>query len=178
LVVAGRRSPGLYDPTTGEPVAKLEEFPGCSGVGPILAGRYVIGIGNAGPNYGRGREDEQIVVDCPVVDLADPAHPKVITGRNLLGGLNKPHVRYMEKHTPELYARGWFAALDVETKHGTWGMETIPSQWGYASPTASGNRLFIRSCSHLYCIGDPEVPYDWDPASRPPEIARALGRDK
>ena len=176
VLAASRRSAGLYDLASGKYTAKVDDFCGYSGVGPILAGKYVVGVGPAGPTYGRERDDEQIVVDCPVVDLTDPANPKAIGGRNILGGLNKPHLRYLEKHAADLYAKGWFASLDVQTKHGTWGMEAIPSQWGYAGGAASGNRLFLRSCSHLYCIGDPDVPYDWNPASRPKQITDELAK--
>jgi hypothetical protein len=35
----------------------------------------------------------------------------------------------------------------------------------------AGNRLFLRSVGHLYCIGDPAAPYDWNTASRPKAIA-------
>ncbi len=37
-------------------------------------------------------------------------------------------------------------------------------------PFFSGNRLVIRTHENLYCIGDPKVPYDWNPASRPASI--------
>jgi len=36
--------------------------------------------------------------------------------------------------------------------------------------TPSGNRLFIQSATHLRCIGDPAVNYDWNPQSRPARI--------
>jgi hypothetical protein len=42
------------------------------------------------------------------------------------------------------------------------------------SMTPSGNRLFIQSATHLRCIGDPAVQYDWNPASRPAHITNAL----
>jgi hypothetical protein len=34
--------------------------------------------------------------------------------------------------------------------------------------------LFIRSVSHLYCIGDPNESYNWNPASRPRKISQTL----
>jgi hypothetical protein len=42
------------------------------------------------------------------------------------------------------------------------------------SMTPSGNRLFIQSATHLRCIGDPTVKYDWNPASRADIITRSL----
>jgi len=41
-------------------------------------------------------------------------------------------------------------------------------------PVASGNRVFIQSATHLRCIGDPAVKYDWNPQSRPEAITSAL----
>jgi hypothetical protein len=41
----------------------------------------------------------------------------------------------------------------------------------------SGNRLFMQSTSWMYCIGDPSVPYDWDPDSRPKAIGDMLAAD-
>ena len=38
----------------------------------------------------------------------------------------------------------------------------------------SANRIFIQSATHLYCIGDPEAKYDWNPASRPAGVAATL----
>lgn len=32
-------------------------------------------------------------------------------------------------------------------------------QWGRSSPTAWGNRVFVRSHDALYCIGDPDKPF-------------------
>jgi hypothetical protein len=66
----------------------------------------------------------------------------------------------LEKYMPESY------------KRGMWCRENgIPDHWGFGSPFAQGNRIFIRSCSHLYCIGDPKVPYHWNPSSRSAEVA-------
>ena len=37
----------------------------------------------------------------------------------------------------------------------------VPPHFGQAQGLfAQGNRLFLRSCSHLYCIGDPKAQYD------------------
>jgi len=44
------------------------------------------------------------------------------------------------------------------------------------SPTYSGNRIFARSYGYLWCIGDPKIPYDWNPASRPKDVAASLAK--
>jgi hypothetical protein len=120
----------------------------------IVAGRYLITANNT-DGYGRLREDGLLVVPFGVVDLADPKAPKTVTVQNYLGGLNKPRFPEMEALLPDLYAQPY------------WSNYGLPSQFGSGSWFASGNRLFLRSESHLYCIGDPAVPYDWNPASRP-----------
>jgi hypothetical protein len=63
-------------------------------------------------------------------------------------------------------------------KNHLWCKENgVPPHFGYAQRLfAQGNRQFLRTCSHLYCIGDPKVPYDWNPASRPPEITKGLAQ--
>lgn len=37
---------------------------------------------------------------------------------------------------------------------------------GYGGFRAAGNRVVLSTISSLVCIGDPSVPYDWNPGSR------------
>jgi hypothetical protein len=37
-----------------------------------------------------------------------------------------------------------------------------------------GNRIFVRDNDYIWCIGDPKIPYDWNPASRPQNISQSL----
>jgi hypothetical protein len=39
-------------------------------------------------------------------------------------------------------------------------------------PFFSGNRLVYRTHENLYCIGNPDQPYDWNPASRAPAVEK------
>jgi hypothetical protein len=164
---------GAYELLTG---TSLYQFPMRNvhgGVGPILAGKFVVGLGDD-CNHGdfRSREDECLMATFPVVDVSDATKPK-ISGSGLLGGLNKPHVRHLEKWVPELNNKGWMPMVSRPAK-AMWEMAGVPPSWGASCPAAQGNRLFIRSHSHLYCIGDPNVPYDWNPASRPKEVTETL----
>jgi len=103
-------------------------------------------------------------MDFPIIDISDAAKPKVIQRQNLLGGVNRPHLRSLERWVPELMNRGW-VTMTCRPAKALWGLMAVPPNWSYSSPTAQGNRVFLRSHSHLYCIGDPKVPYDWNPAS-------------
>jgi hypothetical protein len=154
----------------------LYQFPGRNyhdGVGPILAGKYVVGFGDACNNGDfRSREDECLMASFPIVDVSDVTKPKIL-GSGLLGGFNKPHVRHLEKWVPELNNKGWVPMTSRPAK-AMWEMAGVPPTWSASSPAAQGNRLFIRSHSHLYCIGDPKAPYDWNAASRPSEVTEML----
>ena len=84
----------------------------------------------------------------------------------MLGGVNKPHVPALEKYAPELYAIKFYTG----NAYG-WPAHFLHTD---TAIFPAGNRLFLRSLSHLYCIGDPGVPYDWNPASRPEKITQTL----
>ncbi len=176
IIATSGRQTGVYDMLTGRRLSQFASVPGKGfhGLGPILAGKYVVGTRGLNDDDNlRPRADETIVEDCMAIDLTDPARPRTICNRNLLGGFNKPHVRHIEKWLPELNNRGW-VTMSIRPAKALWAMMGVPPNWGYASPAAQGSRLFFRSHSHLYCIGDPRVPYDWNPASRPLEVTRCL----
>jgi hypothetical protein len=166
-------SAGVYELLTGKALYRFPRRGYHGGVGPILAGNYVVGFGDAG-NRGdfRSREDECLMASFPIIDVSDLTKPKIL-GNGMLGGFNKPHVRHLEKWVPELNGKGWVPMTSRPAKE-MWEMAGVPPTWGAACPAAQGNRLFIRSHSHLYCIGDPKAPYDWNPASRPKEVTESL----
>ncbi len=145
----------VWDTTTGKRVAKLDEPDSFGSMPACLAGRYYVAFDRVG-KYRREREDRRIVVEATVVDLADPTAPKLVA-RNYLGGENKPRDPYLERWLPEEYAEG---------ARTFYGMATLPVGFGIGSPVAMANRLFVPSCSHLYCIGDPQQPYSWKSSSR------------
>jgi hypothetical protein len=102
-----------------------------------------------------------------VTDIGDPKAPKTLAGRNLLQEPGPASDIYVEK-----YLEGIDPFLFAGTYHGS------ASFFGciMGGPAACGNRVFIQSAAHLRCIGDPKVPYDWDPASRPEHVTRRLGK--
>jgi outer membrane protein assembly factor BamB len=83
----------------------------------------------------------------------------LVSEQNVLATSTFPrHVEY-DTYAPELRS--------ILLKFpGTWA--GIPAFHQYADNIMfpSGNRLFIRTLQHLYCIGDPAVKYDWNPATR------------
>ena len=84
-----------------------------------------------------------------------------------MGGVNVPRMPAMEKYAPELYAHSLY-----------WGQAWGRPAHFIDTDTAwmpLGNRLFLQTVGHLYCLGDPARPYDWNPNSRPERI-RALLR--
>jgi hypothetical protein len=72
-----------FDVVTGKPVGKL---PG--GVKPdcaVVAGRYLIGLNDEAGPWSRRRDDRMALVRFSVVDMADPAQPKLVSDLNYLG---------------------------------------------------------------------------------------------
>lgn len=58
----------------------------------------------------------------------------------------KPHVPWLEKQWPETYAA-------IQPGEGRKFDNTVSRQFTFSHPFAHGDRLYIRSVSHLYCIG-------------------------
>jgi hypothetical protein len=106
--------------------------------------------------------------------------PSLLTGSLLLSaamaGETGPSTGAVTKDVPfghkdfEQYLNGMDPFLFAGCYHGS------ASWFGgmMGSMTPSGNRLFIQSATHLRCIGDPAVKYDWNPTSRPAHITSAL----
>jgi hypothetical protein len=131
----------------------------------IIAGSYLIG-----PTDGRncraprGPTGKQ-VSPCGVVKLNGEDAPTLVSAPNLIGSTKWAKARFVEKYLPELCAPG------KEWRNPNFGMY---QRYGFAHYTALGNRLFYRTPSHLYCIGDPSTPYDWNPKSRPADVTKGL----
>jgi hypothetical protein len=109
--------------------------------------------------------DRKAMVRIVTADFTNPAAVRILGDRNLLqeaGPASDIHV--------EQYLNGMDPFLFAGCYHGS------ASFFGgmMGSMTPSGNRLFIQSATHLHCIGDPAVQYDWNPASRPAHITSAL----
>jgi hypothetical protein len=123
-------------------------------------------LGPGGGQGGQGRAtDRKAMVRIVTADIADPAAVRILCDRNLLQEAGPASDIYVEQ-----YLNGMDPFLFAGCYHGSaaWfgGM--------MGSMTPSGNRLFIQSATHLRCIGDPAVKYDWNPQSRPAHITKAL----
>ena len=123
-------------------------------------------MSHGGGQGGQGRlTDRKAMVRLSVVDVTDPKDPKVLADRNLLQEPGPASDIYVEK-----YLEGIDPFLFAGTYHGS------ASFFGciMGGLAACGNRVFVQSAAHLRCIGDPAVPYDWHPQSRPAHITSAL----
>jgi hypothetical protein len=121
---------------------------------------------DSGGQGGQGRAtDRKAMVLVVTADITDPAAVRTLGKRNLLQEAGPASDIYVEQ-----YLNGMDPFLFAGCYHGS------ASWFGgmMGSMTPSGNRLFIQSASHLRCIGDPAVPYDWNPQSRPAHITNAL----
>jgi len=124
---------------------------------PIVAGKYLMSFEMA------GRRGKPFLVNSQVLEMVSPNHPKMVAEENMLDGDPIPNMPRLETHIPG-YKPG-----DLYSQCGG-----TPTQFGYSSLFAHANRVFLRSVSHLYCLGDPKVPYDWNPSSRPKRITGKL----
>jgi hypothetical protein len=135
----------LFDATTGKQVAAMQtERLGCA----VMAGRYLIALADAGvgnePLRTRCRDDRKAISRFVVVDLSDPARPRVVSNRNLLGYKDPPAdiivKNYLSEFDPYDFAKCYAGA---------------PSYFALmAGPVPHGSRLLIQSTAHLYCIGE------------------------
>ena len=143
------------------------------GMSNILAGSTLLWLPGGstdrlGSHWGLRRSDGKVMMQGFAADLSDPGGPKRLSGARVRGGLNPPRVPEMERYAPELYA--------LDDYWGNWCCYGKPGHFVHVDTAwmPSGNRLFLRTLGHLYCIGDPSVPYDWNPASRPGDIRKML----
>ncbi len=115
---------------------------------------------------GQGRmTDRKAMVRIVTADITNPAAVRILGERNLLQEAGPAADIYVEQ-----YLNGMDPFLFAGCYHGS------ASWFGglMGSMTPSGNRVFIQSATHLRCIGDPAVKYDWNPQSRPAHITNAL----
>jgi hypothetical protein len=111
--------------------------------------------------WGRRRAiDGKTALEFHAADVSNPVEPKRLKTTNVLGGDNIPHFPPFEKYLAELY--------DARALWGSWN--GLPSHFMHTDTGIypHGDRLFIRSVSHLYCIGDADNPWH-TPAGAPPQ---------
>jgi hypothetical protein len=147
------------------------------GVGFTVIGKYLmspdlIGSESDSPypavdGQGRRRADQLMAERLTIVDVGNPSAPQPIKSDNLLGTTEYPNDLYYDNYlNGDGLEKAWCCG---QVFYSGFGLRT-------AGPTALGNRLWIQSATHLYCIGDPAVKYDWNPSSRPERITRTLLR--
>lgn len=163
-----RGSKGIFDATTGERVARWPLPRGRRLSAPVVAGSYVIGADWHSPGnypYGRRRKDRKALTPFAMIDVSDPARPQYVERPRLLGDASPPADGAVAKYLP-----GFDPFLLAGNYKGT------PSWFGCAlgGVVPNANRIFIQSASNMYCVGDPGVEYDWNPASRPQTVAEKL----
>jgi len=108
----------------------------------------------------RERQDGMNLLKAVTLDVTDPAKPTLLSTQNLLGTADFP-TDMLDAYFPEIGTKTEMKVKLLGAYNG------LPPGFGVymAGVTAHGNRLFILSQSHLYCIG-PEAlgsPKD-DPA--------------
>jgi hypothetical protein len=142
----------IYDPPSGKLLARFDEDVG--GISELLIGqRYYWAKGNGNcydeeyQAWNHRRPDGKALVDFGVASQDG----KRLAARNRLGDASQPRVPYLEKWAVELYNNPDF------TNGGGGRPAHFLNQDAGMMP--QGNRLFIRSIGHLYCIGDPSQPY-------------------
>lgn len=153
----------VMEPRTGKILFRDSSNP-LAGYSNTLAGKVLLWADDGSKDW--SSRGEEVFGSFGTADITDPTKIKIIRDKNILGGINKPRVPAMEKYAPELYALPFYTG----NAYG-WPAHFLHTD---TAIFPSGNRVFIRSLSHLYCIGDPAVPYDWNPMSRPANITRSL----
>ena len=152
----------IIDVATGKVLSKSRDRGAYRGLSHLLVGKYWLwadeGSGGRNSSWGRRRFDQKALGVFHLRDISNPASPAPVSDGNVLGGAEDVSVPAMEKYAPELYARkDYYGNSYGKPAHF---MHTDNAVF------ASGNRLFVRTAGWMYCIGDPAVEYDWNPASR------------
>ncbi|MEI7831906.1 MAG: PQQ-binding-like beta-propeller repeat protein [bacterium] len=169
LIARTPRSGNVFDAETGKVIFNTGNKDQQLGLSSNLqVGNYFLSC-NAGDNlrqmseWRSRRQDGKTLLPFYVADITNLAQPKQVS-TNILGGINMPRMPYLEKYLPEQYTNDDF--WNAQGGKPAHFMNTDTSIF------PAGNRIFIRSVSHLYCIGDPTKAYDWNPASRPATAAK------
>ena len=131
----------LFDATTGEKVGEVKS-PALSF--PSVAGTTLIGMINHTGDFRNNRDDRKAVATIVLVDISDPAKPKLLSDRNVLAYSDPPAdllvSEYLSEFDPLLFARGYGGTAGYVSHMG--------------GPVPVGNRLLIQTSAFLYCIGE------------------------
>jgi hypothetical protein len=155
----------MFDWATGQPRAQLPREVGSDTT--LVGNRLIAPQGHS--DVEMRREDLLTVANFTVFDVTDPASPRPLSNRSRLGGPQTPadvaDKYFSEFRKPELkrFGLGGYLGIGAYFGHRVGGL------------TAHGERLFIRSQTHLYCIG----PAVKGTAKDDPQVVAAIraGRD-
>lgn len=161
-----------WDLRTGKRAGEVVSKRRCRPPSAVQVGNYIVfnPLSAAG---GRAEDDVRLCL-CPfgVADISDPANQKIATVSNLLGGEEMPADIFVDQ----------YLGLSREEKLRLMGSSYpgIANWFGVRNNGvfASGNRIFLQSTMAAYCIGDPSVKFDWNPASRPEQVTKQLSQPK
>jgi hypothetical protein len=95
------------------------------------------------PN-GRKRPDRRAIGRYAVVDISDPAHPKPLSDTNFLG--------YREP-AADIIVKEYFSEFDPFDFAGCYKGSHAAFSLEMGGPIPAGDKLFIQSSAHLYCLG-------------------------
>jgi hypothetical protein len=135
----------VFDAVSGRRLSTVPAVRGFNDYnGMVIAGRYLIAPSDQIEPYGRNRDDHKAMRSFVVVDLGDPARPKVVARNNLLGYADPP---------ADIIVSAYLKDFDPYSFAGCYkGTASCFSMMG--GPVPHGNRLLIQSTAYLYCIGE------------------------
>lgn len=113
-------------------------------------------------NWGGRRWDGKALAIFRAADISTPTAPKPLETTMVIGDSEFPNVPTMQELTPGLYALPNYC-------YNSWGKPAF-SVHTDSCMYPQGDRLFIRTLSSLYCIGDPAKP--WHTPESAPAAAR------
>lgn len=134
-------SPAIFDLASGKPLGDLPRDAPRSGPGNnnlIIGKRLLLGDG------GDDRRWNNAVFRW--VDISSPTEPKLLPGICVLQ-YAKPRIPMLEKYAKELYDLDTYSNNSTGYPYFATNVDT--------PMCAAGDRLYIRTTSHLYCIGSP-----------------------
>jgi hypothetical protein len=137
----------LFDVASGKTVAALGKsqglkFPVKAGYSNLRAGNLLVTMYGSYDHYGQNAAFQ-------LIDVSNPANPKVLPQISVLA-YSKPRQPVMEKIAPELYALDGYCNNSVGFPYFAIACDT--------PMFVAGNRLYVRTTSHLYCIGETSGP--------------------
>jgi outer membrane protein assembly factor BamB len=131
-----------FNPVSGARLAQLDRLG--EGAPGVLCGDLLIVRLRQNP-FNRVREDFAVTAEFAVIDLKDPAKPRVITRNNLLGGDDLPADVIFDT-----YLKGFDKKVNIGCYRG------ICAWFGcrVGGVVPKGSRLYIQSSVGMYCIGE------------------------